>query len=167
MVLLWAGLVLLVFALLICFAVLRFQALHIERRKDLFREALWKRRNKIPLFLEVMERSGTYSKRNEVVVLRGKVLSEAYSLLEQMDFEKKLTAYLEEVFRQSGNGVLKSDSLYLSLEKELRDELESIRIAANDYDFELQKWQKLNRFPLFKILGFGFKIDENLVGGLI
>lgn len=157
MFLIWAILILVALSLLICFSILRFQSIQVKKRAEILKEALWARRNRIPLLLEVIQRAGPYSKREEIIQLREKVSSEAYNLKEQMEFEKQLSEHLAEIFR----GGLKSDSLYLSLQKELNELLESSRIAVNDYNFELQKWQRYVRLPWFKIFEFGFEIRKN------
>lgn len=147
---LWSILILVALSLLICFAILRFQSIQVKKRVEILKEALWARRNRIPLLLEVIERASPYPKRDEIIQLRDKVSSEAYSLEEQMEFEKQLSKHLAEIFR----GGLKSDSLYLSLQKELNELLESSRIAINDYNFELQKWKRYVRLPWFKIFEY-------------
>ncbi|MBI2638232.1 hypothetical protein HYW83_01440 [Candidatus Peregrinibacteria bacterium] len=131
MLLPWAILILAALGLLILFSILRFQALQIERRADILKDALWARRNRIPLLLEVIQRAGSsYAKRTEVIQIREKVLSEAYGLEEQIQFERQLSQHIAEIFRAG----LKSDSLYLSLQKEMNELLKSIQIAINDYN---------------------------------
>lgn len=163
MLLPWIIFVLAVFVFLICFSILRFQSLQVGKRAEALQDALWARRNRIPLLLEIIKRAGEkYPRRDEMIQLRKKVLSEAYQLEEQMSFEKQLSENIGEIFRKFENqSDLKSDSLYISLQKELNELLESIRIAINDYNFELQKWQKYIRLPWFKIFEFGFEIRRN------
>lgn len=151
MVLLWTFLILFVLALLICFSVLRFQALQVEKRREILMEALWARRNRIPLVLAGVH----FEKRQTIIDMRSKLLSQAYTLEEQMEWEKKLSQEMNQV------PVLKSEALSLSLQKDLGETLEFIRIAINDYNFELQKWQKYMSMPWFRIFEFGFEIRKN------
>jgi hypothetical protein len=156
MVLLWTLFILLVLALLICFSILRFQALQVEKRREILMEALWARRNRIPLLLDILKQAGIhFDKRQAIIDLRSKLLSQVYTLEEQIEWEKELSQHMKQV------PILKSETVFLSLQKELGETLESIRIAINDYNFELQKWQKYMSLPWFKIFEFGFEIRKN------
>lgn len=153
MILFWTVLILLLLFLLLSFTILRFHAAQVQKRQETFEEALWERRHRVPLLIE--GRGFRVDGRdNEIIEIRAKLQSEAYTLEEQVKLEKKLTEHLEHLFQ-------KNDPLVLALQKELAECLEKIRIAQNDYHFVLQKFLKLCRLPWFMIFKFGFEISKN------
>lgn len=152
----WPILIVLLLFLLICIGILRFHAEQVQERKALLLEALWKRRHKIPLLLEVI------GGQAELIELRNKVSSGAYTLPEEISMEKEMSQRLRQIFQDAENeSSIKSDSLLLSIKKEFSDVTEEIRICINDYNYALQKFSSVMKWPWFMILSFAFKISKN------
>ena len=144
-----AGIVL-VFLLLICFGVVKSYAHVLRKKKENLIEAYWARRNKLPLYIEVLKRGNLdRTITDKLTSLHGQL---------QMENESKLTDLLLESLKQ-GDGVsaFKSDALYLSLKKELQEGLGAIYSAENDYQQARQKWLQSQKQPWFKIWGFALK----------
>ena len=154
-------LALLIFFLAICLTILLHQSAEVKRRERILIEELWERRHRIPLLLEVVARGQGASQKKEVISLRAKVSSRAYTLQEQIGFEKSLSHLLADLFQKNEfESNLKSDAIFLELQKEFSEAVSGIRIALNDYNFEVQKWQKYCRMPWFLILTFLFDIRD-------
>lgn len=116
--------------------------------------------------LEVINRAiGEKSGNNKIIELRAKSGSEAYTIIEQLEFERELTGLIADAFRKNENNPeLKSDALFSALEKEFQDLLEIIRVALNDYNFAVQTFSRyLSRF-WFKIFEFAFEARKNREG---
>lgn len=126
--------------------VVRFLYLEVRKREDALKEALWQRRHRIPLFIEVSKANS-----KEIIEIRSKLSNEAYSLQEQIVLEKDLSRALEKTFQAAEtNPVLSKDTTFLSLKKELQAALATIRIAANDYDYAFSKFRRFCGFlPFF------------------
>lgn len=165
MILFWTIIPLVLLLLVICFVVLRYQQKEIYLRRELLVEALFTRRNKIPLLLEVLKRAGVIDfNSKELIDIRSKLMSERMALPDTMVFEKKLTDIIRDIFRVYGeNKAIKTESLFFVLEKELSSCLEMIRITLNDYNFAIGRWTLYCRMPWFMILRFLFKTGDFLV----
>lgn len=173
MIIFWTIGVIVFLILFTTFLVLRFQAKEILKKEKHLQEALWQRRNKIPLLLEVIARGGiTSPSRTEIIKLRAEVSSSGHALFDEINLEKQITKLSTELFMEADRTPeLKRDALFLSLKKEFADVMQNINAAQNDYRFSLEKWQKNKRKPLFKIFTY-FPIlhdlsDKNLPPGQI
>ncbi len=172
MVLLWTLISVLFLLLAICFVVMRFAALEIERRQEAVIEGLWSRRNRIPLLLEVVARAegehGPKSDallhanlRSHIIDLRDKLASAAFTLPEQIEMEKQMSDLIATVFRLDQEySFLKQDLLFISLKKEFEEIVEKIRIEINDYNFSFQKLANYYRLPFLKIFELIYRIGR-------
>jgi hypothetical protein len=150
MLLLWSILILLFLFLLISFTILRFHGAEVEKRREIFKEARWDRRHRVPILIENVKPRG---ENKEIIELRAKLQSGAYTFEEEVKLEKKLTELLAHLFQElEVSDEKKIDALALALQKELTECLSKIRIAQNDYHFALQKFLKLT---------YPFKISKN------
>lgn len=163
MLIFWIALVIIILLLVFSATVLTYKAKEVQRRKNMLKESFWHRRHKIPLLIEtVLRYDGKVPQKDELVDLRQKVSSEAYSFLEQVELEKKISLLINEILRINENDPqLKSDGMFLGIKKELEESLKNIRMRVNDYNFSLQAWQKAVKLPWFIIFAFSFKIDKN------
>lgn len=158
MLLLWTIFILLLFFLLISFAILRFHAAEVQKRQDIFKEALWDRWHRVPILLEDV---GSIVENEEIIELRAKLQGGAYTFEEEVKLEKKFTELLVHLFQELEVSEKKTDALTLALQKELAECLSQIRITQNNYHFALQKFLKLTRQPWFMIFKFAFEISKN------
>lgn len=162
MILFWTIIPLIVLLMVICFVILRHQRREIYLRREILIEALFSRRNKIPLLLEILKSAGVTDFSNKALIeIRSKLMSEQLSLSDAILLEKKITDNIREIFRLYGeNATIKTEPLFFVLEKELVSCLETIRITLNDYNFAIEKWTLYNRMPGIVILKFLFKMDD-------
>lgn len=165
MIILWTIGVIVFLILFTFFLVLLFQAKEIIKKEEQMQEALWQRRNRIPLLLEAIARGGiTSPSRTEIIKLRAEVSSARNALFDEINLEKQITKLSTKLFMEADvNPELKRDALFLSLKKEFADVMQNINAAQNDYRFSLEKWQKNERKPLFKIFTY-FPILRDLSG---
>lgn len=141
MIFTWTIIILILFSLLIYLWILRFYSKEVSRRRAIFEETLWERRHRVPILLEgAPAHNFAQLVKKEIIDMRAKLQSEAYTLEEQVELERKFTKLLKDFFQKTE---LEPDFLHLSLEKEFSKCLENIRIAENDYNYALQKWRRL------------------------
>lgn len=154
MIIFWTLITLLVFFVILCLLILRHQALDIRKKSMKLQEILWERRHRIPLLLEILEHGGIKDvPRSEIIELRAKVSSGAYTIEEKILLEKKLSDLCALILRKGiENHNVKRKVLFLALKREFAELLEGIRIAFNDYNFSLQKWASYTRWQKNKKL---------------
>ena len=128
------------FALLALFLIAKRQAQKLYRASDRVKEAFWNRSCRLPLLIEIVAHAGLPGLRKaEMIEIRAKASSGAYTLEEQIELEKKMTGMILETFRNGhSHDPLKTETLFHSLEKEFEGQLEEIRHALNDYNFEVK-----------------------------
>lgn len=147
--------------LLVIFSFVQKLASDIERSRQGLIETLWARRAVAPLFLEIFKQSGNSAPHaEEIIDLRRGLMSQAYTLAEELEKEEAFTKLLAEVARVGeSEDTMRSNSLFHALHRELQVSHEKIEIARNDYDFFIAKWQRVGRVPLLRIFQFLYKID--------
>ncbi|MEK7523717.1 MAG: hypothetical protein AAB588_01675 [Patescibacteria group bacterium] len=161
----WIIAILIVFALIILATILASQAQEVSHREHILMELLWSRRHRIPLLLEQSALlPGLKLESQKIIDLRAKVSTGQMSLLEEVQLEKQLTDLLAGSFRQiESSAGSKANSNLLSLKQEFQDLLEKTRIALNDYNFSLQKFQRSTRLPWYKVFEFAFPVRHSKV----
>lgn len=162
MFLIWIVPVLIILFSAVCLTVLRVLSKDFAQKQANLQESLWARRSRMPILLELIAKSGfEYDKRKELIDLRFSLQSGAFSLEEEVNLEAKLNSLLADIWQKTEfEEKLKTDALFLSLKKELEDCLESIRIALNDYNFSIQKWQSFQKQLWLSVFGFCFEINK-------
>ena len=170
MILIWTLIAVLILFQAICFVVVRFAALEVERRQEALTEGLWSRRNRIPLLLEVVARAESehgpkpdealhLNLRNQIIDTYEKLSSAAFMLPEQIAMEKQMSDLIATMFRLDQEySFLKQDLLFISLRKEFEEIMEKIRIEINDYNFSLQKLSSYYRLPFLRIFELIYRI---------
>lgn len=163
MIFAWTLIILAVLSAVLILAILNFRANDIESREQIFIEALWRRRAKIPLLLEVIKRSnGNIDiNRAQFIDLRSKLQSESYTIPEQQYQEKELTRLIAHAFQATEfDPGCKQDSAYLALNKEFNLLLEDIRRAVNDYNYSIQKFKDTAKPVPLNFFAFLFKVSR-------
>lgn len=129
---LWTIVILLVFIFITLGVIFRFQILQVKKKEEELKEAFWERRHKIPLLLELV--SCFEAERAQIIDIRNKLSSDAYTLSEQIELEEKLGNLLKGVFKKAEvDPELKTSVLFLSIKRELEASFEKIRIVLGVY----------------------------------
>jgi hypothetical protein len=169
MIIFWAFISLLVLILILSFLILNNQNRRVEGREKALKELFWKRRNAIPLILDVILKSAEGAAasqgkqffedhRNQLIELRAQSSTGAFTLPEQVEVEKQINHLIGETFQAAeSDSVLGKESFLTSLRQEDFSVLEHLRIAINDYNYEFERFKQYCRWPTFAIFGFLFK----------
>lgn len=154
MILLWSFIIICVLALVTVFFVLRMHAQRIERQAYAIEEALWQRRNRVPLLLE-LAREQIGQNRQTIIELRADLQTSIETLEEKIAKEKEFTTIIHHMLE-----VLKGDEKHHVLLNAIRHEFKEIHTeierAINDYNFYVERWAALMRWPWFKFFAFSF-----------
>lgn len=138
-----------------------FYSNQIKTQQNILEEALWQRRSRIPLLIEIAGRGSAFTEKQKLIDLKDEASSGAYSLLEVVSVEKEITGLVAAVFQKTETDPdLKSDGLYLSLQKEFAEALEQIRHQLNDYNFYVEKLRGGKLQPLYVLFGFLFNVNK-------
>lgn len=125
-------------------------------------EKLWDRNNNLPLLFEVISREGGFEGYSNILESAIQLRSQAafsIDISERIEVEKKLSLLVAQIERQSERAEkLNSSPQFLALKNEYNKGVEEIKIALNDYNFCLEKFASLLKWPWFKIYSFGFEI---------
>jgi len=152
MVIFWTILSVVILFLLMCALLVHVNAREVERYAARLEEAMWTRRNKMPLLLEVAAPSGNIQVlRKEIIDLTEKASSKSYSLADKVAMEKILTNHLSELFR---NGQKVTDALFISLREEVAKSLTEMKIVLHEYNTAIEKCNSRMTLPWFKIFRF-------------
>lgn len=131
---------------------LSLQVKKIKQLQYIVSEAIWRRKNKIPLLIETARKAGIKDiPTDEILKLSG---DRSYAEEESGHGEDRLFSLLSDIFRKAEQNIP-----LVSLKKELSADSSNIKIASDNYRFakaELEKpW-----FKIFKIFRFAFKIPQ-------
>lgn len=149
MVIFWTIFAVVVLSLVLCAILVRANLAEVKGYARSLEEAMWSRRHKLPLLLEVAARSGdTTVPRQEMVDILEKVAGSGSSLADKVALEKKLTAHLVEIFKR---GEKSSDTLFISLREEVQKSLTEMKIALRDYNAAVVRLQMRSALPWFRI----------------
>lgn len=152
MVIFWTIIAVVVLALVMCAVVVRVNVAEVEGYELRLEEAMWSRRHKIPLLLEIAAREGVVSvPRLEMIDTLERASSRSAHLADKVALEKKLTGHLVELFKQ---GEKSSDTLFISLREEVKKSLTEMKIALHDYNAAVTKWSARMTLPWFRIFAF-------------
>lgn len=154
----WTGLILLAAILGTCASILGLVDREVARRSQALLNTLWTRRNKIPLLLESLTRANVrVDSREEIIQTRSKLMS-PLGLKDMLEQEKHLSGLLDALFRKyEDDAQIASEILFFVLKKEFLIDVQSIRVAINDYNFSLAKFRHYTKMPWFKIFQFMFE----------
>lgn len=140
MIILWTIAVVVILFLAGSAVFCRLQVKKLKHLEHILDEAVWQRRNKIPLLIEMARKAGIKDIDNVIPDLIG----DLDSRLRGND-KKNCRSDIEDIFRRGEQNLG-----LVALKKEFEEDSAQIKIALNDYTFEKA------RFSWFvsKILGF-------------
>lgn len=140
-----------------CLLILRSRAQEVVMMEKSLIDKLWDRTDKIPLLLEMAAREQIdYAHKDKIIDLRSRAMGNL-ALRERIAAEKEMTDLIADIFRKGNSG----DAVFISLQKEFEESIQSIRQAVNDYNYALEKFVSYCRLPWFKVFQFLFKIRAN------
>lgn len=125
------------------FVNVRLRALYSHKVR--FKDALWKRRNHIPLLLELASSVNfSLSDKAELISLRQQASQGILPLPELISTEKQITEKLRAIVRlMESTPQIEHIPLFHLVHKELESALDKARIALNDYNFQLTSVSRL------------------------
>ncbi len=156
-----------VFALGLAYGVFNSQKMRLHASKHTLREHLWNRSAKIPLLFSLTEplKNTQGALFAEMLALRDVLCDEHIGLSDRLIKEKKMSDLIHDLFEKSkgSDGTVKDYSL-ITLLKDFNTLKDSINSDVREYNYQLDRFVSMLRFPWFSVWTLFAKKHEN--GGI-
>lgn len=145
------------------YSALRYKAL-VAKSKLLF-SALWDRRARIPLLLEIAQTDTSLTEIcQRISQTRAKVSNKSLPLAEGMKHEDSITRALHELTGKMEQRAVTRDPVFQASHRALQTSLEEINTCVNDYNFALEEWERWREGAWQRFLIFGLGEGETRLG---